>query len=257
MSLLCRCLRALCVVSLVYFFYLSFYCCLAVAGFAFVVCGGFCANHFFLSLVCFFCANFSLLLMSVFIFFSAVECCLLRFVFFCFKSVLFVLFIEFCVSWRFVLLNMSFFAVDYAFFVFFWRFFVRFESCLSFFRIACCGFSCLDAFFSFSSLSKTKLTGGLARAGAARRRWKSGLWAFGVFLAVEFCGRRTMVFFFCRVAAFLMERKRNCAGTVWRCLWGCALFACFFVWCAPAFYFGFGNFCLELTKGGYFFMMFL
>ena len=77
MSLLCRCLRALCVVSLVFFFYLSFYCCLAVAGFAFVVCGGFCANRFFLSLVCFFCANFSLLLMSVFIFFSAVECCLL------------------------------------------------------------------------------------------------------------------------------------------------------------------------------------
>ena len=77
MSLLCRCLRALCVVSLVYFFYLSFYRCLAVAGFAFVVCGGFCANRFFLSLVCFFCANFSLLLMSVFIFFSAVECCLL------------------------------------------------------------------------------------------------------------------------------------------------------------------------------------
>ena len=77
MSLLCRCLRALCVVSLVYFFYLSFYRCLAVVVFAFVVCGGFCANRFFLSLVCFFCANFSLLLMSVFIFFSAVECCLL------------------------------------------------------------------------------------------------------------------------------------------------------------------------------------
>lgn len=92
---------------------------------------------FFFCCACFFCANFSSLLMSVFIFFSAVECCLLRFVFFCFKSVLFVLFIEFCVSWRFVLLNMSFFAVDYAFFVFFWRFFVRFESCLSFFRIAC------------------------------------------------------------------------------------------------------------------------
>jgi len=35
---------ALCAwVSLVYFFYLSFYRCLAVAGFAFVVCGGFCA----------------------------------------------------------------------------------------------------------------------------------------------------------------------------------------------------------------------
>ena len=47
------------------------------------------------------------------------------------------------------------------------------------------------------------------------------------FLAVEIGGRRTMVFFFCRVAAFLMERKRNCAGTVWRCLWGRALFACF------------------------------
>jgi len=43
MSLLCRCLRALCVVSLVFVFYLSFYRCLAVAGFAFVVCGGFCA----------------------------------------------------------------------------------------------------------------------------------------------------------------------------------------------------------------------
>ena len=90
MSLLCRCLRALCVVSLVYFFYLSFYRCLAVVVFAFVVCGGFCANRFFLSLVCFFCANFSLLLMSVFIFFS-----------------------------RFVLRNMSFFAVDYAFLYFF------------------------------------------------------------------------------------------------------------------------------------------
>ena len=49
----------------------------------------------------------------------------------------------------------------------FFCFFVRFVSCLSFFRIACCWFSCLDA---FSSLSKTKLTGGLARAGAARRR---------------------------------------------------------------------------------------
>ena len=43
MSLLCRCLRALCVFSLVSFFYLSFYRCLAVAGFAFVVCGVFCA----------------------------------------------------------------------------------------------------------------------------------------------------------------------------------------------------------------------
>ena len=47
----------------------------------------------------------------------------LRLFFSCFKSVLFVLFIEFCVSWRLVLLNMSFFAVDYAFFVFFLTFF--------------------------------------------------------------------------------------------------------------------------------------
>ena len=38
---------------------------------------------------------------------------------------------------------------------------------------------------------------------------------------------------------------------------GPCAFCLFFVWCAPAFYFGFGNFCLELTKGGYFFMMFL
>ena len=217
----------------------------------------------------FFCANFSLLLMSVFIFFSAVECCLLRFVFFCFKSVLFVLFIEFCVSWRFVLLNMSFFAVDYAFLCFFdiflyalrvaclffallagfctaWRlvlrnmsffavdcaffltFFCMLCELLVFFRIFCCGFLSFDAFSPFlPCLSKTELTGGLARAGAARRRWKSGLWAFGVFLKVGIGGRRTMFFFLNLPAAFLMERKRNCAGTVWRCLWGRALFACF------------------------------
>ena len=42
----------------------------------------FCADRCFLSLVCFFCANFSLLLMSAFIFFSAVECCLLAICFF-------------------------------------------------------------------------------------------------------------------------------------------------------------------------------
>jgi len=76
------------------------------------------------------------------------------------------------------------------------------------------------------------------------------------FFAVEIGGRRTM-FFFCRVAAFLMERKRNCAGTVWRCLCGCALFACFSCGVLLLFILVFGNFCLELTKGGYFFMMFL
>ncbi|SJZ49877.1 hypothetical protein SAMN02745152_00380, partial [Treponema berlinense] len=57
--------------------------CAAVSALCPVVFDGglfvqhFCADRFFLSLVCFFCANFSLLLMSVFIFFSAVECCLL------------------------------------------------------------------------------------------------------------------------------------------------------------------------------------
>ena len=51
---------------------------------------------------------------------------------------------------------------------FLYAFFARFVSCLSFFRIACCGFSCLDAFLP--CLSNAKLTGGLARAGAARRR---------------------------------------------------------------------------------------
>ena len=68
---------------------------------------------------CFFCANFSSLLMSVFIFFSVVECCLLAICVFTFphyKS-------DFLSAWRFVLRNMSFFAVDYAFFVFFLTFF--------------------------------------------------------------------------------------------------------------------------------------
>ena len=95
MSLLCRCLRALCVVSLVSVI-LSLsggrrFCVCCVRRFlrfvrlfftAVCVFQHFCADRFFLSLVCFFCANFSLLLMSVFIFFSAVECCLLCFVFF-------------------------------------------------------------------------------------------------------------------------------------------------------------------------------
>ena len=128
MSLLCRCLRALCVVSLVSVI-LSLsggrrfcVCCVRrflrfVRLFLTAVCifQHFCADRcfscyfptfvwffnsclIFCCCACFFFANFSSLLMSVFIFFSAVECCLLRFVFFCFKSVLFVLFAEFCVS---------------------------------------------------------------------------------------------------------------------------------------------------------------
>ena len=97
---------------------LSFYRCLAVAGFAFVVCGGFLRfGRLFLTAVCFFFANFSSLLMSVFIFFLSLSVVSWRFAFlhfriknwifsrldvlfffqhFCFKSVLFVLFAEFC-----------------------------------------------------------------------------------------------------------------------------------------------------------------
>ena len=97
MSLLCRCLRALCVVLLVSFAVCHFIVvwrlpalrllCAAVSALCPVFDGGlfvqhFCVNWCFLSLVCFFCANFSSLLMSVFIFFSVVECCLLRFVLF-------------------------------------------------------------------------------------------------------------------------------------------------------------------------------
>ena len=82
---------------------------------------------------------------------------------------LFVLFIEFCVSWRLVLRNMSFFAVDYAFFVFFFDVFLYAlrVACL-FFALLAVGSRVLTLFLP--CLSKTELTGGLARAGAARRR---------------------------------------------------------------------------------------
>ena len=194
---------------------------------------------------------------------------------------------------------MSFFAVDYAFFLFFctlfctlWEllvffshcllgfarlgglfcviclslpliahfFFVRFESACLFFALLAVGSRVWTLFLP--CLSKTELTGGLARAGAARRRWKSGLWACGAFWRLRLAVGGLWSFF-CRVAAFLMERKRNCAGTVWRCLWGRALFACFFVWCVPAFYFGFGIaglawrcFCTrQLNRPCFFFIM--
>ena len=129
MSLLCRCLRALCV-GFVVFRLLSVILSLS-GGRRLCVC---CVRRFlcfvqFLTAVCvftflcfcrcFFCANFSSLLMSVFIFFSVVECCLLAICVFTFphyKS-------DFLSAWRFVLRNMSFFAVDYAFFVFFLTFF--------------------------------------------------------------------------------------------------------------------------------------
>ena len=174
MSLLCRCLRALCVVSLGSFFYLSFYRCLAVAGFAFVVCGGFCAlsgcfwrrfAFFSISVLIvafcrwfvFFCANFSSLLMPVFIFFSAVECCLLAICVFTFPHYK----LEFPSAWCFHR----------------WRFFFL----LTLFLPPC--------------LSNAKSTGGLARAGAARRRWKSGFWACGAFWRLSFAVGGLMVFF--------------------------------------------------------------
>ena len=73
----------------------------------------------------------------------------------------FALLAGFCTAWRLVLRNMSFFTVDCSFFLYALRVPVFFSHCLL-------GFSCLDAFFS--CLSNAKLTGGLARAGAARRR---------------------------------------------------------------------------------------
>ena len=127
--------------------------------------------------------------------------------------------------------GMSFFTVDCSFFCTLWELPVFFSHCLL-------GFSCLDAFFSFSSLSKTKLTGGLARAGAARRRWKSGLWAFGVFLAVEFCGRRITDFFLSGGRFFNGAEAELRRDGVAVFVGPCA-FCRFFVWCAPAFYFGF------------------
>ena len=123
---------------------------------------------------------------------------------------------------------MSFFAVVCAFFCFFLTFFCTLCELLVFFSLCLLSFAWIDAFSPFlPCLSKTELTGGLSpgRSGAqALKKRALGVWCV---LAVEFCGRRTMIFFFCRVAAFLMERKRNCAGTVWRCLWGRAFFACF------------------------------
>ena len=81
---------------------------------------------------------------------------------------LFVLFIEFCVSWRLVLRNMSFFAVDCAFLCFFDIFLYALRVACLFFALLAVGSRVLTLFLP--CLSKTELTGGLARAGAARRR---------------------------------------------------------------------------------------
>ena len=80
----------------------------------------------------------------------------------------FALLAGFCTAWRLVLRNMSFFTVDCAFFL---TFFCMLCELLVFFRIFCCGFLSFDAFSPFlPCLSNAKLTGGLARAGAARKR---------------------------------------------------------------------------------------
>ena len=134
---------------------------------------------------------------------------------------------------------MSFFAVDYAFFVFFLTFFCTLCELLVFFRIFCCGFSCLDAFSSFlPCLSKTKLTGGLARAGAARRRWKSGLWVCGVFWRLKLWRSADFGFFSVGPAAFLMERKAELrrdgvavfVGPCAFCLFFRVVRSCFLFW---------------------------
>ena len=67
--------------------------CAAVSALCPVVFDGglfvqhFCANRFFLSLVCFFCANFSSLLMSVFIFFLSLNVVFWRFSFLHFRII--------------------------------------------------------------------------------------------------------------------------------------------------------------------------
>ena len=189
-------------------------------------------------MVCFFCANFSLLLMSVFIFFLSlnVVCCVLFFSALnrCFSYCL----LSFaCLDGLFYVICLSLPLITH-FLYFFDVFLYALRVACLFFALLAVGSRVLTLFLP--CLSKTELTGGLARAGAARRRWKSGFLPCAVFFGGwDWRSADYGLFFFCRVAAFLMERKRNCAGTVWRCLWGRALFACFFVWSAPAFDFGF------------------
>ena len=76
-------------------------------------------------------------------------------------------------------------------------------------------------------------------------------------LAVELCGRRTYGLFFLSGGRFFNGAEAELRRDGVAVFVGLCDFCLFFVWCAPAFYFGFGNFCLELTKGGDFFMMFL
>ena len=100
-------------------------------------------------------------------------------------------------------------------------FFSALNRCFSYCLLS---FACLDGLFYVICLSLPLIAHFFLYAFFAR--FVSCLSFFYIFflsLNVVCC----VLFFFCRVAAFLMERKRNCAGTVWRCLWGRALFACF------------------------------
>ena len=74
----------------------------------------------------------------------------------------FALLAGFCTAWRLVLRNMSFFTVDCSFFLYALRVPVFF------FALLAVGSRVLTLFLP--CLSNAKLTGGLARAGAARRR---------------------------------------------------------------------------------------
>ena len=161
---------------------LSFYRCLAVVGFAFVVCGGFCALAGFWRRFSFF--NIYALnwcfscYFPTFVWFSTFFYAWFRFLCRCFSHCL-VIFVWFSIVVLFSVAAFVFSVLNQCF-----------SHCLLDVLVV------LPTFSSFlPCLSKTKLTGGLARAGAARRRWKSGLWAFCVFLAVELAVGGLMVFF--------------------------------------------------------------
>ena len=130
-------------------------------------CVNWCFSYCLLSFACldglFYLICLSLPLITHFLYFFDVFLYALRV-----ACLFFALLAGFCTAWRLVLRNMSFFAVDCAFFL---TFFCMLCELLVFFRIFCCGFLSFDAFSPFlPCLSKTELTGGLARAGAARRR---------------------------------------------------------------------------------------
>ena len=130
-------------------------------------CVNWCFSYCLLSFACldglFYLICLSLPLITHFLYFFDVFLYALRV-----ACLFFALLAGFCTAWRLVLRNMSFFTVDCAFFL---TFFCMLCELLVFFRIFCCGFLSFDAFSPFlPCLSNAKLTGGLGRAGAARKR---------------------------------------------------------------------------------------